>query len=59
MLSGPQPHGGTDHERPRVVLDKNGDLDTIFLSHINTQRGDASQLLAYKALQESGLQYVS
>ena len=66
MKSGPEksgPGGGTDHERPRVILDENGDLDTIFLSHINQinshLRSDASQLLAYKALKESGLQHVT
>lgn len=40
--------GGGDHERPRVVLDVDGDVDTLFVSTlVNAAENDASALLAY------------
>jgi hypothetical protein len=48
--------GGTvivDHERPRVVLDANGDVDIFFTSSLPQDRGannnDHSRLLAFRA----------
>lgn len=55
VLTGPEPSAaGNDHERPRVTLDANGDLDFLFLSHMTTEAAssgeDEAALLVYKAL---------
>ena len=57
-VSGPPNHlaeGGGDNERPRVVLDENGDLEWLFVSQLLAVRGadggqDAARLAAFRAL---------
>jgi hypothetical protein len=43
---------GNDHERPRVQLDANGDLEALFLSHIvsNTSTDEAATLVYLPSL---------
>ena len=52
MLTGPEPSAaGNDHERPRVSLDANGDLDLLFVPHLASETSsDEASLLVYKAL---------
>lgn len=40
---------GSDNERPRVMVDENGDLDLVFVSR-EVGTGDAAQLAAFQAL---------
>lgn len=49
-LTGPLPSpSGQDHERPRVVLDENGDLLTLFVSHISSETTtDEAALYAFR-----------
>ena len=57
-VSGPPNHiaeGGGDNERPRVVLDKNGDLDWFFVGQLLAVKGvgggqDAARTAAFRAL---------
>lgn len=48
-LIGP-PHPSANNERPRVVLDENGDLDWVFVSQ-EIGPGDASRTVGFSALQ--------
>ena len=45
---GPPVIGGGDHERPRVLIDENGDIDAVFMSQ-ECGPGDASRTLAFRA----------
>eukprot|EP00040_Diaphanoeca_grandis_P016462 m.84913 g.84913 ORF g.84913 m.84913 type:complete len:397 (-) comp25820_c0_seq1:112-1302(-) len=49
-LTGPPVHNGMDHERPRVVLDDNGDIDALFVSTLlgNYLGDDAAQLRVFR-----------
>ena len=57
-VSGPPNHlaaGGGDNERPRVVLDDNGDLEWLFVGQLLAVKGidggqDAARLAAFRAL---------
>jgi hypothetical protein len=57
-VMGPPNHiaaGGGDNERPRVVLDANGDLEWVFVGQLLAVRGvgggqDAARLAAFRAL---------
>lgn len=48
---GPPPasNGGSDNERPRVLLDADGDLDVLFVAQ-EAGPGDASRTAAFRAL---------
>ena len=54
-VSGPPNHlavGGGDNERPRVVLDTNGDLEWLFVGQlgVDTAHTDGARTAAFKAL---------
>ena len=58
FLKGPPNHmaeGGGDNERPRVVLDDQGDLEWLFVGQLLAVKGveggqDAARLAAFRAL---------
>ena len=57
-VSGPPNHmdvGGGDNERPRVVLDSNGDLEWLFVGQlgVDAARTDGARTAAFKALAPS------
>ena len=50
-LTGPKvKHGGGDHQRPRVTLTKDGDIEAIFATtEVDPSVSDASHLVVFRA----------
>lgn len=47
-ITGPPPGEGGSNERPRVLLDNNGDLEAVFVGSTPVQGSDASRTAAFK-----------
>ena len=54
---GPAPGAGGPNERPRVLLDDNGDLQALFVGQTPTAGSDASRTAAYTAVRGLGLKH--
>ena len=56
-IMGPAPGAGGPNERPRVLLDDNGDLQALFVGQTPTAGSDASRTAAYTAVRGLGLKH--
>ena len=56
-IMGPAPGAGGPNERPRVLLDDNGDLQALFVGQTPTAGSDASRTAAYTSVRGPGLKH--